>query len=394
MKDAKELLEKYKAGACSPEELMMLDKWFHHLGEDERSSLSEDDLSDAHRILQRNMITLTRKSRIRRILPRAAAAAAALVLLVSVVLLMRKPHATATRSASSLALTEFGDDVAPGGTHAILTLEDGSKIDLGTAKNGELASQAGLSVRKSEGQLVYQKAGGLSPQSSADPFPEMSQSSFLSATYNLIETPRGGEYSVILSDGTRVWLNAASSLRYPAVFTGGERRVELSGEAYFEVAPNKSMPFRVQGKQQLVEVLGTHFNIASYADDEAVRTTLVEGKVKVLAGDKHIPHVLRPGQQSVVSQATENVMVKSVDVEEAIAWKKGYFMFNDENIQSIMRKVARWYNVDVEYKGKIPEVGFGGTVLKSKNISGVLKTLELTKAVHFKVQGRRVIVMP
>ncbi len=263
----------------------------------------------------------------------------------------------------------------------MLTLADGTKINLDKAENGEIAHQAGWTISKKEGsQLVY---------SLVTPGEQPSRGNSL---FNVIETPRGGEYQVILPDGTRVWLNAASSLRYPAVFAGSERRVELRGEAYFEVAHNSKMPFRIKSNHQLVEVLGTHFNISSYADDKIIKTTLLEGSVAVSVGNDIASQNLKPGQQAVVGHTGSSIRIKNVDVEESIAWKNGYFLFNDESIESIMRKVARWYDVDVEYTGKIPSVGFNGTVLKSKNISGVLKILELTKAVHFKVKGRRVMV--
>jgi transmembrane sensor len=275
------------------------------------------------------------------------------------------------------------NDVPPGGNIAVLTLADGTKINLDEAANGKIANQAGWNISKKEGsQLVY------SLVASTDQ-PEDAKNLF-----NIVETPRGGEYQVILPDGTLVWLNAASSLRYPAVFTGHERRVELQGEAYFEVAHNEKMPFRVESNRQLVEVLGTHFNINGYADDRVVRTTLLEGSVKVSAGNHVSPRNLKPGQQAIVGQSGASISVRGVDAEESIAWKNGYFLFNNENIHSIMRKISRWYNVDVEYNGKTPSGGFGGNVSKSKNISEVLRILELTKAVHFKVQGRRVTVMP
>lgn len=275
------------------------------------------------------------------------------------------------------------NDVPPGGNIAVLTLADGTKINLDKAKNGKIAHQGGWNISKREGsQIVYSLVNAAI------------QTANINNLFNLIETPRGGEYQVILPDGTRVWLNAASSLRYPAVFAGNERRVELRGEAYFEVVHNEKMPFRVESNMQEVEVLGTHFNINSYADDRVIRTTLLEGSVNVSAGNKLPSRILKPGQQAVVGQKGVSMRVRNVDVEESIAWKNGYFLFNNENIQSIMRKISRWYDVDVEYKGKIPAGGFGGNVSKTKNISEVLRILELTKAVHFKVQGRRVTVMP
>lgn len=271
--------------------------------------------------------------------------------------------------------------IAPGGDKAVLTLSDGSKIILDHAKNGVLAKQAGVSIQKtSDGKLLY--AFSNSDNLNSSEIPEK-------IVYNKIETPVGGKYQVNLPDGSKVWLNSASSLRFPALFTGNTREVELNGEAYFDVAKNKHKPFKVITKDQIVEVLGTQFNINSYSDEKTFKTTLIEGSVKIIYKDKVV--LLEPGQQFQPNAA--NVKVVEAVTEEVIAWKNGYFLFKDEDIESIMRKVARWYNVEVSYSGDIPHVGFGGKISRSKNIAEVLDVLQLTNAVHFKVEGRRITVM-
>jgi ferric-dicitrate binding protein FerR (iron transport regulator) len=192
-----------------------------------------------------------------------------------------------------------------------------------------------------------------------------------------------------LPDGSKVWLNSASSLRFPAFFSGNTREVELNGEAFFDVAKNPDMPFKVVTKDQIVEVLGTQFNINSYSDEESFKTTLIEGSVKVIYKDRVI--LLNPGQQFQPSLKSSKVI--EANTEEVTAWKDGYFLFKDEDIQSIMRKISRWYNVEVSYSGEIPDVGFGGNISRSKGIDEVLNVLQLTDAVHFKVEGRRITVM-
>ena len=295
------------------------------------------------------------------------------------------------------AIRNTKQDIAPGGNKAILTLADGRKISLTDATNGALAEQSGIRITKTgDGQLVYEVRhleGGRTERSL--PAVEM--------TYNTIETPRGGQYQVILPDGTKVWLNAASSLKYPISFASlKERRVELNGEAYFEVAKDKSHPFVVNTVKQEIEVLGTHFNVNSYADEGLTKTTLLEGSVKVSApfSTSSLERAgvrLQPGQQSVLTG--NGISVSEVNTEEAMAWKNGYFMFESENIKSIMRKIERWYDVEVVYNGEMPTDRFGGTVSRFGNVSQVLKKLELTNRVHFKIeampdgrQGRRIMV--
>lgn len=272
---------------------------------------------------------------------------------------------------------DFLQDVAPGGNKAFLTLANGTKMSLTDANDGELARQAGISIVKTEdGQLVY-NLSNTGDEGNKDHL------------FNTIETPRGGQYQINLPDGSRIWLNAASSLRYPVVFIGNERRVELKGEAYFEIAENKTSPFRVVSNNQIVEVLGTHFNINSYPEEGAVKTTLLEGSVKVRSRNNSV--MLKPGQQS---QVGNSIYITQADTYETIAWKNGKTQFSNADIKTIMRMLSRWYDIEVQYQGEMIGTGFGGSVSRSKNISEILKLLELTGDVHFKIEGRRVTVMP
>jgi transmembrane sensor len=287
------------------------------------------------------------------------------------------------------ATSQYANDVPPGGNDAVLTLADGSKISLTDADEGELLETSGVRIIKAaDGQLVY----------SIDPAILKNQHTI---TFNTITTPRGGQYQVNLPDGTKVWLNAASSLKFPTTFTKlKERKVELSGEAYFEVSRNKQQPFKVIStiansyRAQEIEVLGTHFNISAYDDEPDTKTTLLEGSVNVSGrrGTTSASMMLIPGQQAVLSN--HQFKIQTADTEEAVAWKNGNFVFANERIESIMRKIARWYNVEVIYQGKITDNDFVGTVPRFKNVSEALTILELTKTVHFKVEGRRITVMP
>jgi transmembrane sensor len=242
---------------------------------------------------------------------------------------------------------------------------------LTTAGNGLIARQAGISIHKNaKGLLVYTVAAP----------------SVESAGENTISTPRGGQYEVILPDGTRVMLNATSSLTYPVIFAA-ERKVTLTGEAYFEVAKDKAHPFKVNTAGQTVTVLGTHFNINAYNDEAAVRTTLLEGSVEITDGDAKERIV--PGEQGL--KLGDVLIKRSVDVDKEVAWKNGLFSFNGDNLQTILRQVSRWYNVEIAYEGKITNEKFYGEIPRVSKLEAVLKILELNN-VHFTIEGRRLLV--
>lgn len=273
----------------------------------------------------------------------------------------------------------FASDVAPGKNKAILTLADGRKISLSDAANGDVIEQAGISVSKTaNGQLVYhieKTAGNLDD-----------------SKVNTISTPNGGEWEIRLPDGSIVWLNAASSLQYPLnIGSSKQRKVELTGEAYFEVAKDKAHPFIVKTSKQELEVLGTHFNINSYANENVTRTTLLEGSVRVADLNSTEMLILKPGEQSVLSD--NGIEIKKVNTDQAVAWKNGYFMFDNEKQESILRKIARWYNVEIEYADpEAKEVMYYGTVSRFEKISKVLRKFEQTGEVRFDIKGNKLIV--
>ncbi len=278
------------------------------------------------------------------------------------------------------------NDIAPGYNKAILTLADGSKISLDDAANGLLASQGNIAITKTEnGQIVYEKNN-------------IDRSKFMSnrSVTNTIQTPKGGKYQVRLPDGSKVWLNSASTLSYPTTFAGNERKVQLEGEAYFEISPNKNIPFRVQSGNQIVEVLGTHFNINSYDDEDYIKTTLLEGSVKVILNSK--PNVisntrlLKPGEQSLTKSSNSAIRIENADTEKAVAWKNGYFKFKNTPIREIMREIERWYDVELVYEGKIPTDEFTGFISNDVKISAVLKIMEESGGVKFTVKGKKLKV--
>lgn len=269
-------------------------------------------------------------------------------------------------------------DIPPGGNKAFLVLSNGKRLALAELSGGIIATQSGVKITKvADGRIVYVIAGGDQTGQSNE--------------YNTIETPKGGQYQVRLPDGTEVWLNSASTLRYPVNFTRfKERRVVLSGEAYFEVTKDRKHPFSVKSNQQEVEVLGTRFNVNTYVDEPGVKTTLLEGSVKVTNANM-VKRVLKPGQQADLTVDGE-VKVSNVDTELSVAWKNKQFMFESERIETVMRMIERWYDVEVEYAGEKTEERFGGAVSRFDHVSKVLKSLESTGKVHFRIQGRKIYV--
>ena len=270
------------------------------------------------------------------------------------------------------------NDLLPGGNRAILTLGDGQQIVLDSSQNGNLANQGNISVIKlDDGRIAYKDAN----EKPAD------------IVYNTISTPRGGQYQVDLADGSKVWLNAASSLRFPTRFSGGERKVEITGEVYFEIAKKDGAPFEViltNGSK--VQVLGTHFNVMSYADEKRIETTLLEGSVRFVHNEKSI--VIKPGQQIVLDETTSDLSLNNqVDMEAVMAWKYGKFYFKNSDIESVMKQLSRWYDVDVEYRGKVDKK-FEGSVSRDISASNIFKILEATGGVSFTIDGNKILVSP
>ena len=305
-------------------------------------------------------------------------AAAILVLFTSGLLIIRHQNSAQNTSIKRVA-NQRSNIIMPGGKAATLTLANGKVILLSNAVNGLLTNTgAGKVLKNRSGQIIYDNNGNTTVADNQ-------------VSYNTLKTPKGGEYQVVLPDGTKVWLNAASSISYPVIFTGNERRVKLIGEAYFEVAKNKQKPFYVSINDIQIRVLGTHFNISAYGEDEGVTTTLLEGAVQVTK-NKSLS-LLKPGQQAVINYTSDNIVVSEANIENAMAWKNGYFIFDDDNIVGIMKKISRWYDVDIDYKGTFADQKFGGTFYRNKSISELLKHLEKVGGTHFTITGRRISVM-
>lgn len=303
-------------------------------------------------------------------------------------------------------------DIAPGSNKATLTLGNGSTIVLENAADGSLAEQGASRVSKDKHQLAYTvitKAAGSDETGSGENgavktgnennrVPSRSHGSdnvtsrnisSSAVVYNTLTTPRAGEYQVVLPDGSKVWLNNASSLRYPTTFTGKNREVVLSGEAYFEIANNAAKPFIVRVNELAVNVLGTSFNIMAYGDEPVVKTTLLTGKVSLTANDRQ--SLLSPGQQATISRDGGWKILKGVDTDEAIAWQRGYFHFTHEDIGGVLRQLGRWYDVEIVFTIPVPDYTFDGEIGRDLSLSSILRHLE-KKDLHFRVDGKKLIV--
>ncbi|WP_461790554.1 FecR family protein [Pedobacter sp.] len=273
---------------------------------------------------------------------------------------------------------QLANQVAPTAqidNHVTLTLSSGKKVALEEVALGKVGTDDNIIITKNkEGQLVYDLSKAIDDGALA---------------YNTISTPVGSNYQVVLSDGTKVWLNAKTTLKFPAVFKGANRQVELSGEAYFEVAHNEKQPFLLTAKGMTVQVLGTHFNVSAYNDDQLVKASLLEGSIKANHQAKSL--LLLPGQQAVLSES--KLSQNGFNEDDVMAWRSGYFIFRNEPIQEIMKEISRWYHIEVDYQGDLTKEEFGGKYLKSSSLKELLSSLELTGTVKFKMEGRRVTVM-
>ncbi|MBB6498545.1 FecR family protein [Pedobacter cryoconitis] len=372
LKDAQDLLARYHTGEVTEEEKTLVETWYLTY-QDEHAEIAYQKIEVAQKKSLASLIDGIQKKKRRKFLPLIGIAASIAFILAAGTgyLFLNKPekHLQATLKTNPA-------DLLPGGTKAVLTLADGQTITLDGARNGTLASQGTQKIDKTtDGQISYAGAPDLTGKEQQ--------------LQNTVTTPRGGNYQLILSDGTKVWLNAASSIKYPVAFNGVERRVELSGEAYFEVAHHKNKPFRVVSGEQTVEVLGTHFNINAYNDEDAVKTTLLVGSVKIIS--KYANTILKPGEQARLNNG--DLQKATVDVEEETAWKSGFFSFKDASTETVMRQIARWYDVDIKYEGKIPQREFTGEISKSINAAQLQDILSF-KQIHFKTRGRTIIVIP
>ena len=386
-KTAKELLDKYHAGTITDEELAILESWYNHHANTNR----EFDFSDQE--IERDLLDIshklhfvenqkTNKSFYKLKKMWALAASIFIVFTLSISLLLIRGKIESPKEFASTTISPKKSDVIiPGVKKAILTLGDDTQIVLDDLEAGNIHTNNGVKISKTpNGQLLYDMSSTEKKVKTVNAF-------------NTISTPVGGEYQVKLSDGTLVWLNASSSIKFPTIFGDNDRRVEITGEVYFDVSHNPQKPFIVQTGDQTVKVLGTQFNINSYSKEKGIKTTLIEGSVLVKSNLKNLSKVLKPGQESLLDQNHHKFSINTVDLESVVAWKNGYFIFENEELEDIMNQIARWYDVEIEYTNINKGTQFGGAISRYRKLEDVLNLLELTDKVKFKIQGRRILVM-
>jgi transmembrane sensor len=393
VKQAILLLQRYQNGDVSPGEAALIKEWYQRMADNGEWHWRDGEKETLEAAIGQSLLQRIRQeddSNIRPLPPvhflkriRWVAAASIVLLLGtgSLFVFLHRPGAKMAQASSQQR--RFGNDVAPGGDKATLTLSNGHIILLDSAADGVLARQGNVDVQKTaNGRLAY----------------NTSLEKPAALVYNTLTTPRGGQYQLTLPDGSAVWLDAASSIRYPVPFSGKERVVEITGEAYFEVVHDPKRPFRVKVNQVEVAVLGTHFNINAYDDESSMKTTLLEGAVKINDGPR--TRLLAPGEQAQVTGNNPSggraaiKVINNADMEEVMAWKNGMFRFRGEGIETVMRQVARWYNVQVEYQRKLPDYPFVGTIPRNVPVSELLRLLELTDVVHFTIEGNKITVIP
>jgi transmembrane sensor len=372
------LSDKIVKGTISEQEMEEFNDWYATYDNLEQTVISDKSQDALAERIFKNITTEANlhipKPRNIKIWPRIAVAASfALVVGLSLFYYTEK-------QADKAKETAYLKNIKPGGNGAVLTLADGRKIRLDAATKGELANEAGVRITKTkDGQILYETKAVASAKDKI----------------NTLSTANGETYSITLPDHTVVYLNAASSISYPASFaTLNERKVELSGEAYFEVAKDSSHPFIVRTADQEIKVLGTHFNVNSYKDDGNTKTTLLEGSVQIgfSSNKNETGTIIKPGEQAYIK--ANRIYIDQVKAEDAIAWKNGYFRFNNETLEQAMNKIARWYNVKIEYKDQsIKNKNVYGSLSRFSNIADVLNLLELTEAVEFEIEGNKIIVL-
>lgn len=389
-KELKEILNKYLSGECSEDERALLETWYIEHEVHGLKPLSEIQFEE----IEQSNIKVPKVKIPEKVNYKIARDWIAAAVVLSIFTFGIYFYQTKNKHDNSFKTELVGKDIQVGKNKAYLTLEDGSVIDLSSNQEGIIVNSE---------NIKYKDGSTISPHIiSTEQNKAVQNSNHINKVQMLaLTTPNGGQYQVTLPDGTNVWLNSASSLKYPTHFTGNERRVELIGEGYFEVMENKKQPFVVQSAEQEIRVLGTQFNVNAYENENAIKTTLLEGSVQVLAyHSKSLnTQLLKPGQESFLKKGDDRFLINEIDAKKSIAWKEGYFRFDDMDIQSIMRAISRWYDIEIYYEGQMPNAKFIGRVSKFKNIHQVLTLLESTGEVNFKIEsnlgskgGRRIVV--
>lgn len=378
------LLHKYLHGKPSLEEKARVDKWYDAIDEN-KVVADRDALQEAkEQIYQFTRAGLSADARVipfyKRPFFRIAVAAVLVIYIAGTYLLFFNQSKPEIIVADTQQQPMTNDVAPPTGNKAILTLADGTTIVLDSARNGSLAQQGNAIVAKlNDGKIAYNTGAGNNT----------------GVHYNTLKVPKGSKpVQLVLADGSEVWLNVASSITYPTAFTGNERNVEITGEVYFEVAHNAAMPFKIKKDDVEVRVLGTHFNVNAYDDESSLKVTLLEGAVNVGQQGKG-SQVIKPGQQAILKQVQGDSKIKvinSVDIDEVMAWKNGWFNFNSLQVADIMRQIEKWYDVDVTYEGKPGQKHFSGMVSRNNNVSEVLKIME-SAGIRFKIEGKKITVI-
>jgi transmembrane sensor len=374
------LLQRYLEDRCDAEESAIVESWYNTRGERNEVFHSLEDLDLTQELIWNGISKRSSIPKKKLIIFKRIAAAASLVLMLGVAFWFYKFQQEQNTNDFILSQKK-SNDIAPGRNRATLTLDDGKVIDLSEAKTGVVIDANKLSY--SDGTDIIKSAVGQSPEAAA-------------LHWLTANTPLGGQYQFVLPDGSKVWLNAASKLKFPSTFSGSaNRKVELSGEAYFEISKDKKHPFIVLSKGQEVEVLGTHFNINGYNDEGDTKTTVLEGSVRVTlvdARNNRVSNVTLKLNQQAVLTGYEHLRVKAVDAAEMASWKNGKFIFNSEALGSIMKQAERWYNVVAVFQDDIKDLKLTGAISRYENISGLLKTLEATGEVNFIIDGNRILI--
>lgn len=377
-----ELYESYLQGTCNAEEKKLVEDWYNKISASaEREEMPEADYdkmrakiwSELHASTQFNAKGTGARQLFQ---PWKLTAAASILICVGLAFQHFSSREVNTIQVSS------NTPISSGGNRAYLTLSNGERILLNNEASNNISNQNGVRISKTtDGQLIY-------TITNTEPVNTRSI-----AAFNKIETPKGGQYQVQLPDGTKVWLNSSSSLRYPASFTAlKERRVELTGEAYFEVTHIKNLPFKVTTGDHEVKVLGTHFNVMAYPEEPAISTTLLQGSINVSKGSNS--RKIKPGEESIVKKTTNSIIIENADLDKVMAWKNGRFEFEDSELPEIMRQLSRWYDVTIDYRLTTNPGKFGGGISKDQTLDEVLKLIEGNGICHFKIEGRKIIVLP
>jgi len=386
------LIQRYSENTATPAELKELSDFIAESPDDElftdvmMEQMGRDPLINknipAFEVLADRVVEITRPRRSYKWMWAAACMLLVMAGAIYIRLLRKEPVLTAKKEEKTAPAV-----VVPGKTGAILTLSDGSTIVLDSMGTGKVASQNGADVLVQKGKLAYVSSGKVSGSGSG------------AMVYNTLSTPTGRQYHIQLPDGTEVWLNAASSIHYPTVFSGTERVVDITGEAYFEVAKDAARPFKVKaGQGAQIDVLGTHFNVNAYSNEPAIATTLLEGSVRFRGrggpNGEEKSELLKPGQQTQYDQASHALTVANdVETAQVVAWKNGKFDFNDMGLKKVMQQLERWYDIDVVYEKNVPDIKFFGKMTENIPLNDLLIILEKSK-VHFQMQGRKLIVKP